>query len=340
MIFFILSVLGVAFILYILLAGADFGAGILQLFKGQRKILEQEKLIGKAMGPVWEANHIWLILIVVILFVGFPRVYTQLSTFLHIPLSFFLVGIVARGCAFTFKHYDAIQDRSQKVYSWIFSTSSLWTSFWFGMIAGSLILGDFRPISTESHFLDVYVFPWLNVFCLSLGIFTCALFCMLASTFLIAEAQEAEVKKIFAKRYKISLLVAIVIGGFIFMQGFIYQIKSLIFFFTLPTSLLFFILGTLSLALTYFFLTHHKYSWLKYMSVIQVSFIFGGWVNAQFPYLYQHRNMGDMKLNILQAAAPDPTLKALMIGLIIGLILIIPPYIYLMYVFKKEAIQK
>ena len=43
MIFFILSVLGVAFILYILLAGADFGAGILQLFKGERKILEQEK---------------------------------------------------------------------------------------------------------------------------------------------------------------------------------------------------------------------------------------------------------------------------------------------------------
>ena len=96
--------LGVSLLLYSLFAGADFGAGILEWFTGKNHRKEQQELITHAMGPVWEANHVWIILAVVILFNGFPRAYSQLSISFHIPLTIMLMGIILRGCAFTFRH--------------------------------------------------------------------------------------------------------------------------------------------------------------------------------------------------------------------------------------------
>ena len=78
----IIDILGIAILLYVLLGGADFGAGIVELITGKKGI----DTISKAIAPVWEANHIWIILAVVILFNGFPLAYTVMSTFLHIPL--------------------------------------------------------------------------------------------------------------------------------------------------------------------------------------------------------------------------------------------------------------
>src|SRR5512135_2983436 len=96
---FIIIVLGIAVLLYVILGGADFGAGIVEIFTGKKGI----KTISGAIAPVWEANHIWLILAVVILFNGFPHVYASLTTYLHIPLLIILIGIILRGTAFTFR---------------------------------------------------------------------------------------------------------------------------------------------------------------------------------------------------------------------------------------------
>src|SRR5262245_34373653 len=108
-----------ALLFYLLFGGADYGAGILELFKGSTLREEQTKTINSAVGPVWEANHIWLIILVVILFSAFPGVYSTMSIALHIPLVFALIGIVMRGCAFTFRHYDAYKDDTQKLYTFI-----------------------------------------------------------------------------------------------------------------------------------------------------------------------------------------------------------------------------
>ena len=89
----IIVVLGIAILLYVLLGGADFGAGIVEWITGKKGI----KTISQAIAPVWEANHIWIILAVVILFNGFPLVYTRLTTYLHIPLLIILIGIIIRG---------------------------------------------------------------------------------------------------------------------------------------------------------------------------------------------------------------------------------------------------
>ena len=87
---------------YALLGGADFGGGVWDLFASGPRKQAQRELIAEAIGPVWEANHVWLILVVVLLFTAFPPAFAAISTALHIPLTLMLIGIVLRGSAFTF----------------------------------------------------------------------------------------------------------------------------------------------------------------------------------------------------------------------------------------------
>ena len=110
MLYVVTGFLWISILLYLLLAGADFGAGILELVSSPKSKIITRKLMYRIMGPIWEANHMWLIISIVILFVGFPAVYTAVSVYLHIPLVLMLMGIIARGTAFSFRNYDAVKD--------------------------------------------------------------------------------------------------------------------------------------------------------------------------------------------------------------------------------------
>src|SRR6478609_9762603 len=121
----VITYLFLSLLLYLLLGGADFGAGIVELFTSRKNKGRTRKTLYHAIGPIWEANHMWLIIAIVILFVGFPYIYTTLSIYLHIPLTIMLLGIIARGTAFVFRHYDAINDDWQFWYNRIYSISSL-----------------------------------------------------------------------------------------------------------------------------------------------------------------------------------------------------------------------
>jgi cytochrome d ubiquinol oxidase subunit II len=134
----VLIFLGLAILFYVLFGGADLGGGIMELFLSKESREDERALITHAMAPVWEANHVWLILAVVIVFMGFPRVYTEGSTYLHLPLMAVLVGIVARGCAFTFRYYDTARTY-RRTYTRIFAYSSLWTAFFLGVLGGSSV---------------------------------------------------------------------------------------------------------------------------------------------------------------------------------------------------------
>ena len=143
----------------------------------------------QAIGPVWEANHMWLIIAVVILFVGFPEIYSQMCTSLHIPLLIMLLGITARGTAFAFRNYDAIKgQRTQNIYNHIFVYSSFVTPLFLGIIAGSVISRQIDP--SASNYLNAYIFSWLNWFSVAVGFFTVALCGFLAAIYLIGEATE------------------------------------------------------------------------------------------------------------------------------------------------------
>src|SRR5687768_8802194 len=95
--------LWLSILVYFLLGGADFGAGIIEMFTSKKRVRRTRATLYHAIGPVWEANHMWLIIAIVILFVGFPHIYSTLSIHLHIPLLIMLMGIIARGTAFVFR---------------------------------------------------------------------------------------------------------------------------------------------------------------------------------------------------------------------------------------------
>jgi cytochrome d ubiquinol oxidase subunit II len=126
---------------YALLGGADYGGGVWDLFARGPRAKEQRELIEHAIGPVWGANHIWLILVVVILFTAFPPAFAVISTALHIPLTLLLVGIVLRGAAFTFRTYDVQRDDVQRRWSYVFSVASTITPVLLGIVLGALGAG-------------------------------------------------------------------------------------------------------------------------------------------------------------------------------------------------------
>src|SRR5262245_61539542 len=122
------AVAGLATILYALLGGADFGGGVWDAFaRGERK-WEQRRAIANAMGPVWEANHVWLIFVIVILFTAFPTVYAALSIALFVPFHLVLLGIVLRGAAFVFRAYarraGATVSQSERGWGIVFGAAS------------------------------------------------------------------------------------------------------------------------------------------------------------------------------------------------------------------------
>src|SRR6266567_3997913 len=133
---FILSSL----IVYALMGGADFGGGIWNLLAFGPRAKRQRQIIAHAIGPIWEANHVWLILVIVLLFTGFPRGFAVIMTALHIPLTIMLVGIVLRGSTFVFRKYDYA--RGQARWSTIFGIASCFTPFFQGLSLGALATGD------------------------------------------------------------------------------------------------------------------------------------------------------------------------------------------------------
>ncbi len=226
MLTFILTFLAASLILYAILGGADFGAGIIEIITPRDLQQPLEQAVYKAIGPIWEANHMWLILAVVILFYGFPAAYAEIATLLHVPLTLMLMAIIVRGCAFTFRHYDAFVDQSTKLYNLAFKYSSLVTTMFIGTIAGAIAKGAFRQADSSSYFA-VYVEPWISPFCLSVGLLTCILFAYQASVFLIGEPVDAELKKHCRRRAKQLHAAAIAGGGLVFGLAAIEQVPIL-----------------------------------------------------------------------------------------------------------------
>jgi len=132
----------------VVLGGADYGAGILELFSSEENQKITKRTLYRVMGPVWEANHIWIIILIVILWIAFPVYYNIMVVYLHIPLTIVLLGVTLRGVAFVFRHYDAVIDNSQKLYDGMFKVSSLITPIFLGIVFGALISGKITIADT------------------------------------------------------------------------------------------------------------------------------------------------------------------------------------------------
>src|SRR5262249_34045426 len=159
---------------------------------------QQRDLIAQAIGPVWEANHVWLILAITVLFTAFPAAFSTITTLLHLPLLLMLIGIVFRGSAFAFRSYDLPNDLAHARWSLVFSISSLLTPILLGITLGSIASG--RLIGPHANFVEAYIDPWLAIFPVAVGCFALALFAFLAAVYLTSEASEPELREDFRRR--------------------------------------------------------------------------------------------------------------------------------------------
>lgn len=327
--------LAAALLFYILFAGADFGAGILELALGKRKAQEQRKLISHAMAPVWEANHVWIVLVVVILFMGFPAVYGLISTHLFIPVIAVLMGIVARGCAFTFRHYDVLTQEYYDTYTKTFAFSSLWTAFFLGVLGGAASLGRIDPAALDFH--GLYIQPWWNSFCLALGIFNVILFALLASVYLVDESDDPEVRRLFQRRSIILSMILVACGPFVFWTADLNAYPLFQMFFNHPVSIVCFASATLLLIPFWKNLLSQKTTiWSRILGMLIVSFVVIGWYAIQFPAAV--RLNSNQILSFFEAAAPEATLRVLLGALVVGSLIIFPALGYLFLVFKRETL--
>jgi cytochrome d ubiquinol oxidase subunit II len=203
--------------------------------------------MSKSIAPIWEANHMWLIIAVVVLFVGFPTIYTTVSTYLHIPLVLMLIGIIARGTAFTFRNYDAVEDNWQKLYAQIFFYSSLLTPFFLGIIAAATISGS---IDTEAKdFLSLYIFSWLNPFGVCVGFFTVSLCAYLASLF-SSTKRDSVMRANYEKKARETAIYVVVTGVLVFVSAHYFDIPLLKWIFSKALGIIAITLATISLLFT------------------------------------------------------------------------------------------
>ncbi|MGH1334702.1 MAG: cytochrome d ubiquinol oxidase subunit II [Aureispira sp.] len=330
MIEFVVFVLSVSFYFYTMLGGADFGAGIIELFAGNKTI----RPIYKAIAPVWEVNHMWLILAVVITFNAFPPIYTQMSISLHIPLFVILMGIVLRGTAFTFRHYDTHEDETHVYYHWIFRLSSLLTALFLGITLGAMLYGRIDTTPTSSYYAQ-FIAPWFNWFCLSLGVFVALIFAYIASVFLIGEVLEHPKQVFFfAKVAKRTSLLMVVMGAVVLGLAYWYEVPFLKegdnylwsgLSIGLASVLMFFIWKCIDTANVF---------WMRILTGAQIAFIMMGWAMNQIPTIL-YTQQGN-HLTIYNSVASDATLYYLCIALLVGVIIIFPSIYYLFRIFKFQ----
>lgn len=317
------SVILASLILYALLGGADFGGGIWDLLAFGPRADRQRRTIAGAVAPVWEANHVWLILVVVILFTAFPKAFAAMMIALHIPVTLMLIGIVLRGAAFAFRK-DPVEMR----WSRLFGISSAITPFFQGMILGALTTGQIRVMN--GSVASGYSAGWLSPFALACGFFALALFAFLAATYLTLDARaDREVQDDFRARALWTELLLSLIGVVVFAtseRGAPRMHDGLTAWWApwlLAATALCGLAACVGLWL-------RRFAAARLAAIGQVTLILMGWCLAQFPHLITP------DLTVQNSAAPSITLQLLLGALAVGALILFPSLGYLFFVFKRR----
>jgi cytochrome d ubiquinol oxidase subunit II len=317
-----------ALIAYAVFGGADFGAGVWEVFVSGQTAKEEHALVDGALGPVWETNHVWLIFLVVGLFSGFPGAFATLVTVLFFPLTLALIGTVLRGSAFVFRTHGLRQTAS--IWSRVFAISSAITPFFLGAAAAAVASGHIQDVGpkTPANLGSL----WLTPFAITIGILAVALCATVAAIFLTVEATNANkpnLVKLFRRRGIIAGAITAVLGAAglaqapfeapLLWQGMLAH--------ALPIVIATMIIG-LGAAVALFF---GYYRIARALIIAEAAFMLGSWGVSQIPYIIPP------KLTVDAAASTSSTQLLLLIGIIIGMAIIIPSILLLFYLFKYQG---
>jgi cytochrome d ubiquinol oxidase subunit II len=319
--------------IYALSAGADFGGGLWDLLASGPRRDRQRALVADAIGPIWEANHVWLILVIVLLFTAFPSAFALLMTLLHVPMTLMLFGIVLRGSAFTFRSYDSRRDSVQRRWGRIFAIASTATPVLLGCILGAIAAGAVSSdrLAVNASYITTYVQPWLTPFPIGIGMLSLALFAFLAAVYLTAEAKDDALREDFRAR---ALLVAAAVAVIASIDLLLARSGAPLVWSALTEGSFATILRVAAAASALgamFSLWRRQYRAARIAAIIEVSLIIWGWALGQFPLLVPP------DITVENAAAPTATLRLLTLALLAGLALLAPSLRYLFKIFKSRS---
>jgi cytochrome bd ubiquinol oxidase subunit II len=322
------AILWVGATFYALFGGADFGGGFWDRIAGDAEKGERPRaLIQRSLTPVWEANHVWLIFVLVVLWTAFPTAFSAIFTTLYVPIALAAVGIVLRGAGFAFrKSIEGLSAR--RAAGATFALSSVLTPFFMGTVVGVIASGNVPAAGNGDAFSS-----WLEPLPLLTGGMFVATGAYLSAVFLVGDARragEADLERYFARR----ALAAAGVAGIAAAVGLIelHAEARYVFDRLMDQGLLLVVASALcGLALLAILLrsTGRKHPYMEEnrpvgtrlmrpLAAGAVVSVVWGWGVAQFPYLLP------TSLRIDQAAAPDPTLTIVFIVFAAAAVLVLP----------------
>ncbi len=309
----VFALVGLAF--YAVLAGADFGAGWWQLTAGKGPDAASVRdHAHRAMGPVWEANHVWLIFVLTVVWTAYPSAFGSIASTLSIPLFIAAVGIIFRGTAYALREGTSTS-REQRAIDTAFSLSSILTPLALGMVVGGIAS---RRVPVGNAAGDQFS-SWLNPTSVLVGVLAVATAAYLAAVFLCADAARLD-EPTLERRFRTRALAAGFVSGAIALAGVavlradarplydgLVEGRGLI---GLIASI---VAGCATLALVWW----KRYEAARYTAALAVAAIIAGWALAQSPVFLEG-------LTVRQAAAGHDTLIAVTVAVVAGAAILFP----------------
>jgi cytochrome bd ubiquinol oxidase subunit II len=322
----VLGVMFVGLIAYGLFGGADFGAGVWDLLAGgTRRGARQRDLIEHSIAPVWEANHVWLIFVLVVLWTAFPSAFAAVVTTLYIPLTLAAFGMIARGAAFAFRKSISTLGM-RRFLGASFALSSLVTPYFLGAVVGGVASGRV-PAGIAAG--DV-ITSWTNPTSVLGGVLAVLVCAYLAAVFLCADAHREGAEDL-ADQFRARALGTAALTGLIGIAGlFVLRADAPLLFEgltgrALPVVVLSVVAGVAAFVL----LATRRYVPARLASALAVTAILVGWAVAQYPYLLLP------ELTIEEAAGGRATLVAMLVALVGGSLILVPALVYLYVLFQR-----
>jgi cytochrome bd ubiquinol oxidase subunit II len=325
------AVLWVGVTFYAVFGGADFGAGFWSLVAGDdNRGKRARELIDWAIGPVWEANHVWLIFVLVVLWTAFSTAFASIFSTLFIPLSLAAFGIVLRGSGFAFQH-TARRLAGRNVAQRLFGLSSLLTPFFMGTVVGAVASGRVPVGNAEGD----PVTSWLNAASLVIGALFVATCAYVSAVFLVSDARRAraaDLESYFERRAFVTALVAgaIAVAGIIVLHEDARYVYDRLTDEGLPLVVLSGLCGLGVLVL----LRRRAPRGARPLAVGAVVAVIWGWGVAQYPYLLP------TELKISDAAGPSATLTGVLIVFGVAVVLVLPSLFLLFTLAQRSMVEE
>lgn len=312
-------------IVYVLLGGADFGGGFWDLLAGgPQRGSKPRALIEHSIAPVWEANHVWLIFALVVLWTGFPPAFAAIASTLYVPLTAAAFGIILRGSGFAFrKAVDEVY--LKRLFGGAFALSSVLTPFFLGTIAGAVASGRVPPGNAAGDPIG----SWLNPTSLLSGIFAVAVCAYLAAVYLTGDAErsgEPELVEYFRRRALGTALLAglVAAAGIVVLRADAPELFEGL----LGRGLPMLPVSLLGGAATIWFVARRRHLAARAAAAIAVVGVLGGWAAGQYPNILQG-------MTIEEAAASPSTLRLVLISLTVGGLFFVPGLVWMLLLFHR-----